>query len=360
MTQVDESSRKDLSGRVTMLERLLTEGVQIVVDPSTGIVLRQEMVDRPFEFSGFRFLDSADETAFQVAQAAYRNYATPKSCNDLVLAWYLPTDKPATMAGGDVEYETVLLDMKSDTITRVPLPSPSMSPGTFSPDRKHVYVTALALPGIEMRPYIVDVTTGEAELLDFEEFAGGHAMVGALSPDGNLLQVTVLDLGDFTMGEGVGFQNFLVDIAEHKLRKLGPKMDASDFNWLQDGSGLIFEKRIPVAGVDIPKPLVCRIDLNGTVTVLFEGDDPLLIGGSTVMFRRGRRWFTRSLTGTDEKLFHGGLEQFVFPTYRAGCPYLIMCKIDSGNGNPLYRIDLKTGKAALVSSHTGLWSKPRL
>jgi hypothetical protein len=288
-----------------------------------------------------------------------------QACDDVVMIAHAPAWHP----GSSVPYtDTVLLNIKTGQIRRIPYQNGNCVPGCFSQDRLKVFLTGTLGPFGSQALFEVDLITGDHRRL------GAHQLQGtpvspALSPDGRTLVVASLTPGvhpppDDKPFDIVRFQLSLVDIASGNARPLGTPLDIGEVNWLPDGSGLILVTR-KYQSKDTPSlDTISRMDLAGNVTELRPGSHPeLVLNGTRILYedQQSQRWFTCDLNGDAPSLIGDGLSEFGFPAASSKGDRLVMMYMgdaDSKGPRP-FIVDVRSGNATPIEVGEGFWAIPR-
>jgi hypothetical protein len=102
------------------------------------------------------------------------------------------------------------------------------------------------------------------------------------------------------------------------------------------------------------------MDLQGRVTTLVKGDEPLVLAPkSQILYEDDDRlWCVYDLESKKSKLFMEGLKGLGFPTLSPDGKQLVMMKFDRSTGPMPQLIDMTTGKITPISVKSGLWTLP--
>ena len=132
-----------------------------------------------------------------------------------------------------------------------------------------------------------------------------------MSPDGKTLAVTQGGAG----GQMLKQQVVLVDPVSGNAKPLGEPLDCAHLTWLPDGSGIILVSRKYRTLDETPKKVVCRMNLHGDLTELFEGNDPMSLAPrpSILFLAKDELWMTCDLDGKNAKQVLDGLPRCNFP-----------------------------------------------
>lgn len=263
------------------------------------------------------------------------------------------------------EPDVMLLNVLPGELRRLPFAKGICMPGCFSKDRSKAFVVGRDVTSGKTELIEIDLLTGEnRELVSFDRWQG-FAIAPLLSPDGKTL--VICDAGvkisapnDPQVEDIIASQITLVDVETGATKPLGAPMDVAFFNWLPDGSGLIFRRSIHQQDNKYGLKKIMRIDLDAAISELGQGDFPTLIRNGTRILYTGnaRQWFTCDLTGGDPQIFGDGLKEYSFPAASPGGDRLVMMRFSKSTGPRPYLVDATTGEATPIPVDDGLWAIP--
>jgi acyl carrier protein len=358
-------TRKDLNENLQLmalgakLRTQLDAGTVSEIDLATGLFVRSGTAERELRVRDFKWLESVDEKEFAVDGTAWKDVSddpTAGNVGDLVMIGHCGYWRP-----GQKQYELDcrLMDVKTGRFRRVPFAGINSLPGCFSKDRRRVYVCGMPVEGGSLGVFEVDLRTGANRRLGGEPLAGGFTLDPTLSPDGKTL--AVIHKGG--QGRLMDNQVFLIDLGTDVTRKVGPLMDAAFLSWLPDGSGLVLLRREPSEIGGGQKAVICRMDLEGRLAPIREGNFPaLLADGRTILHigADGTKWKTCALDGSDVKDFLNGIDSKEY-NYPAESPdgrrVLMMGRSPDKSPQPVV-FDLDSGKSNPLPVAEGLWGMP--
>jgi Tol biopolymer transport system component len=234
-------------------------------------------------------------------------------------------------------------------------------PGCFLKDRKSVVVTGVNYATTDWGLYEIDLRSGNNRMLGGGSLAHGMVVDPVLSPDGKTIAVSVIDLG---LPLATHTQINLVDLASGTARAVGPRMDCSHLSWEPDGRGIILLTRKYERGEQYSVNTVSRLALDGTVTSLFKGDDPMVLRDGRILSREDApdhktwTWKTSKADGTDQQLFADGMPGYSFPTLSPDGGQILMMKYVTGRGPvpTIFRVGEASGRPA--TNLPGFWMTP--
>src|SRR5205814_725053 len=155
---------------------------------------------------------------------------------DLIMIGHNGSWSPGQPSG---DLDGVLLDTRTGRLRRIPFQGGIASPGCFLKDRKSVVISGADMANPALRPYVINLSTGENRPLGGELLASGFTLGATLSPDGKTIAVV-------HKGQNEGLlecQVCLIDIASGKATPLGKPLDTAFLSWRPDGKGLILVTR---------------------------------------------------------------------------------------------------------------------
>ena len=342
---------------------VLKDGIPERVSLKTGLILERVNPQMERRFTDLVWLKAVEKDAFAI-DGQWADFTDDPSAGD-VNELLMISHAGAWRAGmpTNVELGLRLLDLKTGRVRRVPFLGPFARGGCFLPGRRMVLVIGMTLDGARMGLYAVDLKNGRNTELGGEALATGFCHSPAVSPDGGRVAVLRNDFVGGSVDDTLKSQLYVVDLEKQETKKVGRAMDCGSVSWLPDGSGFILETR---KTIDMNKPSlssVARMGMDGRVTRLRAGGQPVLLAdGKTIFFRekeaKGDLWKTCDLDGTNAKLFHDGLPGHGFPSLSPDGRRLLMMRFDKDKGPRPRVIDIATGKAKAATNRPGLWAWP--
>jgi hypothetical protein len=332
----------------------LTNGTAIEVDTATGVILSAGLPERRVRVTDFHWLDKVDDREFDVGGdwVDFTDDPTGGDRDDLLLIGHNGLWQPGMRTG---ETDCRLLDVATGKFRRVPFRGANCIGGCFLKGR-----TSVAVSGPHegrMSVYEVDLRTGANRRLGGEALANGVTLSPTVSPDGKTLAV---QHGTMVLGT-LQTQIHVIDLATNTARAIGEPHDMASASWLADGSGLILVLRHP--GPTPPERVagIARMDLDGRVTPIRDGDMPTLIGDRrTILYRDNatRTWRTCGLDGNDDKPYADGLAAHGFPAPSPDGKRLVMMRFAAGTAPVPELFQLGESEGRPLTSVRGLWGWP--
>jgi hypothetical protein len=366
--QSEDADQTAIDNQIANIRGLIDNGVQVAINMDNGYISaggvpgKRQTVDR----FNWRDPDADDSNLFDVNGRRWEDRTEsltndPASINNLMMIGYCRAWQPG---GAKLDTDTVLLNVKSGRVLRVPFRHGICLPGCFSRDRKKVFVSGIVAVEGRASLFEIDLVTGAHRELGVGQMRG-VPMFPSLSPDGLTLAVTEMAPG-MNAEEGspeslLNSQVFLVDLVSGEAKPLGPPLDTAFVSWLPDASGLLLITR---KHVDMDKPSidsVARLNMDGTVHEMFAGTSPqIVLSGTRILFQEQQtgHWYTCDLTGADRKLLGNGHAKLGFPSPAPHGYHVAMMRFDKTNGPRPFLVDVQSGEATPVLVADGLWTIP--
>jgi hypothetical protein len=151
----------------------------------------------------------------------------------------------------------------------------------------------------------------------------------------------------------------LIDLTTGKSRSLGkPSKIGAPFSWLPDGSGLILKRFEPSADINAVEPrILCRMGLDGKLTDLRRGDDPLVLRKSRKILYADNDtdlWHTCNLDGSHPELYGDGLAGYGMPAISPDEKQIIFAYFEKGKLPQLMLFDIGKSKGKPIGHAEGL------
>jgi hypothetical protein len=339
-----------------LMEDLLAHGAMAKIDLGTGLVVESGLVGKRLWLHDFRLLPAADPARFDVSARQWIDQSRPAVAADpadLVMIKNRAVWRPGQPVG---TLEGRILNVKTGDCRRLPYQGADCVPICFSPDRTKIYLGGFAGDEAAMGLFEIDLKTLKHRRLGLPLLDSGFVMFGAISPDGKTLATS----RNFAGEKMFDTQVLLVDIATGQAKPLGHPLDCANLSWLADGSGVVLVSRERELDQAEQKSTICRMDLQGRLTPLLEGDCPVALSPKrSILFQgKDRLWRTCDQDGKDTKQLLDGLSTFGFPTASPDGNRLLMMKFGGPDGPRPHIIDLATGKITPISVSSGIWAMP--
>jgi hypothetical protein len=306
--------------------------------------------------SDFMTPERPDTTIFDIPARDWQDFTDDPLLGkreNLMMLGHSAVWQPGQKAG---DMNLCLVESGTGRFRRIPFEGSVALPGCFSIDRRKVYIAGIAPDGV-IWPYEVDLGTGANRRLATNLILEGTAGFPALAPDGRTL--AVLHLG----GERRVLESdvALIDIETGKARYIGSPADRAFLSWLPAGQGLILLERTRTLAGEPEGSWISRMDLDGKVTRIREGNFPVLLqDGKTILFMRREQgtWATCDLKGESEKDLGNVGPSYGFPSPAPDGKRLLMMRVVKGVGMDPIIIDLTTAQERMIPHPAGLWSQP--
>jgi Tol biopolymer transport system component len=338
---------------------LLKNGLSTEVELESGMLTQFGAPERRTKVTGFRWRAAIDPHEFATDGFKWDDYTSDPTSgdrDDLLMIGHSASWRPGMKSH---ETDGRLLDVKTGRYRRIAFRGTMTLPGCFTKDRASVIVTGVDTTNGVMGLYEINLRTGENRQLGGALLANGFSLFPALSPDGKT--VAVLHRGPSAATLQV--EICLVDLATGNATPLGEPRDTGPVSWLPDGKGLVIADR---KTIDVSKPsisTICRLGLDGRLTNLREGINPVVIGNGKeqrILYRdlAAQRWNTCAFDGTDVKLYGDGMKSCMFPAPSSDGKRLLMMRFQPGKAPEpvIFPLGQSDGKPATTAP--GLWATP--
>ncbi|MBN1917507.1 MAG: hypothetical protein JW889_06325 [Verrucomicrobia bacterium] len=338
------------------LKDLLEYGIPCHVDLDTGILIKHGSLDLQVRIERFEWLESVPDDAFTL-HGEYPDHTSDPTTGDLnawVMIGHSGTWRPTMEHNTDADIR--LLNVRTGELRRVPFLGATALPGCFLKDRKRVVVTGVMSGRMGLGLYEVDLSTGENRELGGEVLANGFCFDPCVSPDGKLIAVKFMKTPNPTRPS----QIYVVDVKSGDARKIGEIVGGIHLTWMPDGKHVLMMREEFVDWRKTSVGTICTMAFDGTIEDIREGEWPVLIGDSKIMFTpRGERvWHTCNLDGSNVKILGDGLGDYGFPTVSPSGTYLLMMGFGGPRGPrpTLIKVGESSGREAVELG--GLWAFP--
>jgi Tol biopolymer transport system component len=209
--------------------------------------------------------------------------------------------------------------------------------------------------GSTLAIYEVNLKTRANRRLGGEAMARGMTLLPVLSPDGKTLAALHKELGS---GNILDCQIVLIDVASGAPRTIGPKMDVAYLNWMPDGKGLVFLKR-ETSPDGSNAETICRMTMDGSISAIGPGRDPVVLPDGRVLFSANDRWKTCDLDGKNVQPFASGLRDYAFPSPAPDGKRIMMTQKSANGPLPtILPIGQSSGQPVFRTLPPGLWTLP--
>lgn len=353
LKQLDGLDSPKLAKTRAALVEMLEKGFVFRVHLHTGCVVETRNPKMGTRIQDFHLGRTVVPDVPPRAWVDYTDDPTKGKVGDLVLLAHTAVWEKGRKAG---DMTLGLMDVGTGRFRRVPFDGIGSLPGSFSLDRRKVYLTGIADEGI-FALYEVDLSTGANRRLAENLEPSGQLLFATLSPDGRRL--AALHGG----GERKVLESdlALVDVETGDARYVGKPADRAFLSWLPDGRSLLLLERVRQDLKDEGEHWICRMDLEGRTSRIRLGEQPTLLrDGKTILYqdREAGTWWTCDLEGENEKLFGDGRKACGMPSPAPDGRRLLMMRYSAdGPPEPLV-IDLVSGEERVLPRADGLWGMP--
>ncbi len=355
--QAPQAITPESEAMYAMMRDSIANGQSTLIDTTTGQVVEYGNLKLRTRVHSLKFLEQSDESVFDVSIHKWDDFSddpTVGDVNELLMIGHDPSGSP-NRRGGDVDGR--LMDLKTGRFRRIPYKGPAMSVGCFLPGRTSVIVSGMDAASGSLRPFLIDLKTGDNRALGGTEFNQGFCLGADLSPDGK----TVV-LGKFTPGSDLGSQLYLVDVASGNAKPIGKRQDTAFLNWTADGKHIVLVHRENLAMDKPSRNSLAIMDMDGHVNILRRGNWPILLKDRTTIFFEDDEthlWHTCDLNGQNVKQFQDGLPGHFYPTVSPDGKRMIFMRKNNSDRMPVpVEIQLDQPGSRLVTKVPGLWATP--
>lgn len=358
-----QERKKELAKKISLWQDVLKNGIELSVDVASGIVLVDGVPGSRVWTKDIAWFVSENPKPFDIGGANWEDKCQILAANEsdrqnLILINHAPEWTPNL---GEVDSDTVVLNIKTGLMSRVPFRTGDILPGNacFSQDRECVYVSGTLPEGGASALFEINLVTGVQRRLTSPSLIG-YVMSPALSPDGTTLAVvhfSALGKDDRALQSQV----LLVDVAKGDAKPLGESLDTAFLSWLPDGKGLILVSRKTVTLKEPSISTIVRMDLSGKITPLLAGAFPYVLpSGNRIFFldEDSDQWKTCDLSSRNVRLVGDGLPKHGFPAVAPQGDQAIMMKYGGSKGPRPHLVDIATGDSTPIPVQDGLWIMP--
>lgn len=349
-------SDKQRARALLMLEATrgwLAAGVQTRIDVTTGIVLQRGLPGRRSWVTNFRTTNLDVEELFGIDGYTWVDHVAPAvlPANVAVLTqcpiWRQAVEKSGCDGGAR------FVDVDTGALRRVPFLGAVADTAVLTPDRRTAIVLGVDEHGLGGL-FAIDLSTRSHRRLGKDVFEHGVGLFPTVSPDGATVAVVFSQRGSDQRRRRV----LLVDIASGVAVPLGLPGSYSSVDWLADGQGLVVGLRAPATDAPAAHHLVV-LRLDGTATLLGEGEKPVVLGDAVLYRDRSSlRWHLMDLDGDGVRPFFGG---FFGAQSAAASPdgrHVLLVRADRTGGSSVSVVDAATGAERSIPNLQGLWTFP--
>jgi len=344
--------------KLMLMEDVLNNGTEIRINTKTGIIEKAGAIGKEFRVLNFHWLRRAVPGAFDIDRVQWEDRTTDIANNDeewrdVILINQFPAWRPSMNRG---ETETVMLNLKTGATRRVPFYYGQVGNACLSSDHRYFYANGLSPLDGCLGVYEIDLWTHEHYILGSEELQIGVSLFPQLSPDGATVAVQHVE---FESGP-LQSRMHLIDVASGESVPIGETHDMSHARWLPQSDGLILATREYANLQATPISYICQMDLDGKVTRLRKGAQPVVLGNTGRILYEGEDdlWYTCDMKGEDPQKVRDGLPKFGSPSTSADGKRVLWMKFGGKEGPRPHLLELESGEMKPLDVGMGLWEKP--
>lgn len=341
---------------IAQLEALVEKGRVVEVDVASGVLMRSECLTITTEITSFSTAGTVTPDHFNLGDGPWKDVTgdptLDKNLNNLIMLANAPMATLDNAERFKNAADARLVNLGTREVRRIPFRGASCITGCFSRDRRKVYVSGLDPDSAGVALFEVDLSTGANRRIGADGLPPGMAMGPALSPDGGTLAIMMFS-------PNLMSQVCLVDLKTGTVRKLGAPLDTAFVSWLDDGTGLILITRKYTSMEKPSEDSLARMDLDGKVTVLAAGGNPVVIPGrKKILFEQDRGWSTCDLDGKDPQAYAEGMKGCGFPAVSADGKRVVWMRFQEGQlPQPVVEAFGET-KVEALDLGGGFWATP--
>lgn len=348
----------EVAKKLETVEEFLNKGDMFQVDETTGLIVAAQMNDYPDAIADFRWVDDAPEAELALPDGVtWEDRTRPWSdaeVQDSVLIRYGPG-----MDADTAPTHLCLLNLTSGNVRRLPYSEVRRTSGVFSADKRDVLLAA-DTTGDKLQAVRINLATGKVTPV-----GGGNrpeafsCITLESSPSGDkVAAVLFVSQGDEPAG-----RICVINPADGAFTWVGhAERIGQPINWLPDGDGFVFV-RYKAAGYDggSQPRMVCRMDMNGGVTELFEGDSPVVLRKTRRILyqdKNTRLWHVCGIDGKDSQLFGDGFDDHFDPAVSPDETKIVFMREQFGKPPQPYLFTLGKTSGSRITRIEGVFAEP--
>ena len=345
-----------LKEKISQLEQVLADGQTVIVDSKTGVLLRSGAMNMDCEVTAFSAKDKTLEKDLSVAADGWKDVTNDptktKDPNDLLMISNCPMADMSNAKQLQNAMITCLVDLSNNRVRRIPFRGPDCLAGSFSKDRKKVYLSGLGQGDTTLGVYEVDLSTGANRKIAPADLPSGQVMGPVPSPDENSLAVVVFP-------PSLMSQVCLIDLKTAKLTKLGSPLDTAHLSWTDDGKQIVLTSRKTIAMDKPSEDSVAKMGLDGQVSVMLRGHACFFVPGrNRIAFQQGEDWATCDMDGKNVEPYAGGMKGHAFPAVSADGKRMVWMRFENGKLPQPVIQEFGKPETKNLDLGPGLWASP--
>jgi len=353
--QSDANAEAERRYRSQLFARLLQTGTSFGINTNAGFLDHFETQRYTVEVGDFRWLPQSGGEMVKYPAVKFVDQTQPYAKSDWNRCVLVSHDS-AAQAQMPINPRLGVLQLNRDIITRVPLPVIGTLWGCFLADRSNVLAVYQDLIG-QSGLAIVNLESGSQQPapLDYE---GKLIGMPILSP--NKKTIAILGI-PASATSAIDFQMLTIDLQSFKATPIGnPGRLGAPYAWLPDGSGIVLKRFLPSALNEIEPRKICLLRLDGTMTDLFDGDDPLVIPHLKSILFEGEHdeWFLCNLNGSNLVKFADGMKGWGSPAVSPDGKEMLWVRFTQGELPHLYQFPFQSPQGKPATKAIGFTSIP--
>lgn len=344
------------------VDDFLDKGELFQVDENTGLIVAAHMNDYPDVIANFQWLsDVPEDDLTPVSGAVWEDRTRPWSAAELedsILTGYRPFLPDDTR---NPEVSLCLLNLTSGEMRRIPYSGLSGLKGPhgcfLQGNREMVFTSHDSQARMQLER--IDLATGGRVAVNAPSLDTLGFFCMERSPAGDKIAAAAFRASDGSFA----FQIATINVADGAVTvpNASESFDKS-VSWLPDGDGLVVVRLKAAAYPGGSKPsVICRMDLKGNVTELFEGDSPLVLRKARRMLYRDkntRLWQICDLDGNNSQLYGDGFDGHFMPVVSPDDTKVVFLRERFGKPPQPYLFTVGKTSGTRITRIEGVFSEP--
>lgn len=354
--EADRQRKRDIAD----LEQALLEGTEISIDEKTGMLMYERTIRFSRKVESFTWLTASPPGAFALDPDGYEDHSADIT-TDRTIDWIMVGYDPRWRQGAkDPNSDSYLLNLKTRELRRVPLRGPGGLPGSFSPDRRRVYVTGTLDDERGMVALEIDLRSGDNRVIA-DSKSGFFPMIPLASHDGRRVALTGMYTPSGIGPDAMKMQVLLIDLKDGSSRNLGEARDWRALDWFPHDDSLLVELRTYVANDKPARRSLVRLTLDGETKAIRSGGFARIIPHSDqILFQNedDELWYACNFEGENVRRLGDGLRRHGGPSPAPDGRRAVFINYDAPGGPKPVLVDLTNGEVTSIPVRAGLWRDP--
>ena len=320
-----------------------------LVEEKSGIVTLLDTPDGSVQIKNFQFITIADKE-YVTPNSKFEDFTNAPDKENIVFLSHNAKWQPGM---ANFQTDGRILNLESKAIRRIPFRGAVSTPHCFDSKTGTLFITGVPLGTNDVRPFAINLLTGQQAPLGGSYFNQGHTNQLALSPDGKLVAAV------HRPNPAVSPQSDLViiDSVNKKIKKYTLNHLTSKVVWHPNNKNLYiqsFNEKEKTNEISIFEPgSGMKKILNGVDLIYLKDQNKLLFLDS-----KDQKWKTASLEGKDINEVSDGLQKLQYPAYGKSSNEILMIKEDKNNMPVPVLYDFLSKSSLRITEKKGLWLTP--